>query len=102
MERAMELTQAEVRHVAHLARLSLTDEEVAVYARQLSLILDFVRQLNQVDTAEAPAAAHLEQACNVLREDQPRQGCDTQAALTNAPDRQGAYFRVPKVLDSDD
>jgi aspartyl-tRNA(Asn)/glutamyl-tRNA(Gln) amidotransferase subunit C len=92
------LDEAAVRHVAHLARLAVTDAEVGLYAEQLSKILDYVNQLNEVDTTDVPPTAHPLPIANVFRDDAPHQPWTPDAALANAPDHQNGFFRVPKVL----
>ncbi len=96
------LDESAVRHVAHLARLKITDEEAARYADQLSKILDHVRQLNELDTSNVPPTAHPLAVTNVFREDEVRPSWSSDAALANAPDRHGEFFRVPKVLDQEE
>lgn len=93
------LDEAAVRHVAHLARLTVTDAEVGLYAEQLSKILDYVKQLNEVDTTDVPPTAHPLPITNVFRNDTPHQPWTPEAALANAPDHQNGFFRVPKVLE---
>lgn len=95
------LDQAAVRHVAHLARLKITDEEGALYATQLSKVLDYVRQLNELDTSDVPPTAHPLPIANVLRDDVVRPSWSTDEALSNAPDHDRSFFRVPKVLDQE-
>ena len=95
------LDEATVRHVAHLARLSITDEEVSRFAGQLSSILGYVEQLDELDTADVPPTAHPLPVKNVLREDSPCPPWDAERALANAPDQQNGFFKVPKVLDQE-
>ena len=95
------LDEAAVRHVANLARLRITDEECSRYATQLSKILDYVRQLNELDTAGVPPTVHPLAAANVLREDIVRPSWAPADALANAPDHDDKFFRVPKVLDQE-
>ncbi len=96
---ATPLDEAAVRHVAHLARLTVTDEEIARLAGQLSSILEYMGQLNEVDTTDVPPTAHPLSVKNVLRDDTVQFSWDPDRALHNAPDRQDDFFRVPKVLD---
>jgi aspartyl-tRNA(Asn)/glutamyl-tRNA(Gln) amidotransferase subunit C len=95
------ISESEVRHVSYLARLNPTDEEVQLFADQLSRILDYVEQLNELDTTEVQPTAHALPLRNVFRDDQPRPGLAPEAALANAPRRQGHFFAVPKVLEQD-
>jgi len=97
-----ELTQEQVRHVAKLARLNLSDEQARLFARQLDGILDYVEKLNQLDTADVEPTAHAAPLRNVFREDVARPGIGSEHVLANAPDAEPPFFRVPKVLDLGD
>ena len=94
-----ELTRAEVEHVAVLARLGLTDDEVALYQRQLGSILEYVAQLAEVDVGTVPAGAALPPLENVMGDDEPRPSLDPGDVLANAPEHEAGHFRVPAVLD---
>lgn len=96
-----QLDESAVRHVAHLARLHITQEEIARYGEQLSHILDYVRQLNELDTQDIPPTAHPRPVSNIFREDEVRPCWTADQALANAPQRQQSFFRVPKVLDQE-
>ena len=96
---AERLDEQAVRHVAHLARLAVSDEEVAMFSRQLSAVLEYVARLDELDTSEVPPTAHPLPLSNVLRDDVVGQCVTNEAALQNAPDAQAGMFRVPKVLD---
>ena len=93
------LDETAVRHVAQLARLSITDEEVTRYAAQLSRVLDYFERLRELDTTGVEPTALPLPVSNVFREDVVRPSLDPERALDDAPDRQGAFFRVPRVLD---
>jgi aspartyl-tRNA(Asn)/glutamyl-tRNA(Gln) amidotransferase subunit C len=95
------ISEAEVRHVSHLSRLKPTDEEVQLISEQLSDILAYVEQLNEVDTTDVQPTAHALPLRNVLRDDVPAAGLTPDRALANAPRREGQFFAVPKVLDQD-
>lgn len=95
----MNLTREQVEHVAKLARLTLAPEEVARYQPQLSNILSYVEQLNALDTGAVEPTAHVRELVNVLRADGARPGLTPDAALANAPERRGDYFRVPKIIE---
>jgi aspartyl-tRNA(Asn)/glutamyl-tRNA(Gln) amidotransferase subunit C len=95
----MTLSPDDVRWVAHLARLQLTDDEIARYQRELSAILDYVQQLQQLDTANVEPLAHPLDVHNVFRGDEPTPSLPVDVALSNAPDRRGDFFGVPAVLD---
>ena len=95
------LDQTTVRHVAHLARLRVADDEVARFAEQLSSILTYVGQLNQLDTTDVPPTAHTLPVSNVFRDDTVRACWKPEHALRNAPQSQDGFFRVPKVLEQE-
>ena len=98
---ASSLDETAVRHVARLARLKITDAEAALFASQLSKVLEYVEQLNEVDTRNVPPTAHALPVSNVFREDVVRDSLTTNQALHNAPDSHDGFFRVPKVLDQE-
>jgi aspartyl-tRNA(Asn)/glutamyl-tRNA(Gln) amidotransferase subunit C len=95
----MSLTAEQVRWVAHLARLELSDADVAHMTPQLSAILDYVDQLTQVNTEGVEPLAHPLKVHNVFRDDEPAPSLPVDAALANAPARLGDFFAVPAVLD---
>jgi aspartyl-tRNA(Asn)/glutamyl-tRNA(Gln) amidotransferase subunit C len=95
----MSLTPEDVRWVAHLARLELTDAELETMTRQLSAIVDYVAQLQGVNTDGIEPLAHALPVENVFRADEPRPSLPVAEALANAPDRRGDFYRVPAVLD---
>ena len=95
----MSISIDEVRKVATLARLELSDADLPKMAEQLSAILDYVDQLKQVPTDGIEPLAHPLNIHNVFREDEPAESLPVDAALANAPDRKGDFFGVPAVLD---
>jgi aspartyl-tRNA(Asn)/glutamyl-tRNA(Gln) amidotransferase subunit C len=88
-----------VRKVAKLARLELTEAEVREYAGQLSAILDYMTKMNELDTSNVEPLAHCLPISNVFRDDSIRPSLGTDKALANAPDSDGDFFKVPKILD---
>ena len=92
------ISRDDVEHVAHLARLHLTDEEVDRMQTQLSNILEAIETLQQVDTTHVGPTASVIQLENVMREDEVRPGLTRDAALANAPLRDDPFLRVPTVL----
>lgn len=88
-----------VRHVADLAMLRLNDAEVKRMAVDLASILEYVRQLEQPDTADVLPTAHPLAVKNVFRADVVTPGLTAEQALHNAPQQQKGFFRVPNVLD---
>jgi aspartyl-tRNA(Asn)/glutamyl-tRNA(Gln) amidotransferase subunit C len=95
----MALSVDEVRYIARLARLHVSDEEVEQLAREMGKVLDYVDQLNQLDTSDVPPMLHVLDFYNVFREDAAVQRITHEDALRNAPDADGDYFRVPKVIE---
>ena len=95
----MELTLEEVRHVATLARLSLTPAEEQAYAQQLSAILDAVAQLQALDLTGVVPTSHASLGSSLLREDAQQPSLPSERALANAPARDGSSFAVPKILE---
>jgi len=92
------LTEQQVRQVAKLARLNCSDEEITLFTGQLSAILEYVAQLEELDTQGVEPLAHCLPVHNVLREDVVRPSLSNEEALKNAPQRDGEFFSVPKVL----
>ena len=95
----MSLTSEEVQHIALLARVGLTVEELERYRSQLENILDNFQVLQDVDTEGVPPTGHSVTLENVLREDQPQPSSSREDVLANAPRREGDYFRVRAVLE---
>ena len=85
----------QVLHVAKLARLRLSDEEVERMAGELSKILEHVETMNELDLDGVEPTSHVVDLTNVLREDVPRDGLDRETALEQAPDVANGGFRVP-------
>ena len=92
------LTAADVAHVAKLARLDVTDEEVDLFAEQLGAVLDHAADVAALDTAGVPPTAHPLPLKNVLRPDEPRPGLDRDEVLAQAPDVEDRRFKVPRIL----
>lgn len=95
----MKLTLEEVKHIAELARLQLTDDEMARYAEQLSDILDYAARLQSIDTSGISPTERVSSAGNVLRKDEARPGLSQQELLDNAPETEKGQFRVPPILE---
>ena len=95
----MSVSDADVKKIAKLARLRLTEAEVAFYGEQLTKILDSMTELGKADTRGIPPTTSVLGAVNVMREDEPAPFADTHALLVNAPQRDGPYFKVKKVFE---
>lgn len=93
------LTREDVRKIAHLARLKLSDDELETYTAQLGRVLEYVDILNEVDTADVEPMAHGADVSNVFRDDEVRPSLKRAEALANAPKTDGEYFLVPPVLE---
>jgi len=93
------IDQSQVKKVAKLSRLELTGEEVDEFAGQLSAILDYIAKMNELNTDNVEPLAHCLPITNVLRKDQIKESLGTEKALANAPQRDGEFFKVPKILD---
>lgn len=93
-----QITEQEVRHVAKLGRLRLSDEEIQHFAGQLSRVLDYMGKLNELDVADVAPMAHAADMINVLRDDEPAPPMSVDKALQNAPEKWPPFFKVPKVL----
>jgi aspartyl-tRNA(Asn)/glutamyl-tRNA(Gln) amidotransferase subunit C len=92
------LSRRDVEHVAHLARLGLTHEEITQLEGQLNHILEQFAVLGELDTEAIAPTARVIELENVLRDDRVRPGLDREAALANAPERTAEHFVVPAVL----
>ncbi|MFO7572243.1 MAG: Asp-tRNA(Asn)/Glu-tRNA(Gln) amidotransferase subunit GatC [Gaiellaceae bacterium] len=91
----MAISREEVQHVARLARLALTDEEVERLTDELAAIVDAVGIVAELDLADVPPTSHPLDLVNVMDDDVPRPSLPLEDALSNAPDVEGAHVRVP-------
>ena len=91
----MSLTREDVLHVAGLARLALTDDEVERFREQLSAILEAVGTVGELDLADVEPTSHPLDVVNVWRDDEPRPSLPVDEAKVNAPDAERDFFRVP-------
>jgi aspartyl-tRNA(Asn)/glutamyl-tRNA(Gln) amidotransferase subunit C len=91
----MAITRDEVLHVAKLARLELTDEEIERFTGQLSAILEAVAKVSELDLSGVEPTAHPLDLVNIWAEDEPRPPIPLEEALANAPNREGGFFKVP-------
>jgi aspartyl-tRNA(Asn)/glutamyl-tRNA(Gln) amidotransferase subunit C len=91
----MAITREEVLHVARLARLELTDDEVTRFQEQLSEILDAVSKVAELDLTDVPPTSHPLEIANAWAEDEPRKCLSLDDVFANAPDRDDDYFRSP-------
>ena len=96
-----DLTAADVRHVAKLARIELSDAEIEAYQPQLAGILGYVAKLQEVDLAGVAPLTNPLDATNMLRADETTPGLPREAALSVAPQTDGEYFLVPEILEGE-
>lgn len=92
------ISPADVAHVAHLARLRLTEEEIERFTAQLAAVLDHADDVAALDTSGVPPTAHPLPVVNVLRPDQVRPGLTRDEVLAGAPSVEDGRFRVPRIL----
>ncbi|MCR3922100.1 MAG: Asp-tRNA(Asn)/Glu-tRNA(Gln) amidotransferase subunit GatC [Firmicutes bacterium] len=95
----MTITRNEVDHVARLARLEMTEEEMVQATGELNKILQYIDKLNKLDTTDVLPTAHVLPLQNVLREDKIQACLTRQDALANAPEEEDGMFRVPRVIE---
>lgn len=93
------ITKDEVKHVAHLARLNIDEQEAEKFAEQLGSIITFAEQLNELDTENVEPTTHVLDMKNILREDKPVDGLPREQVLKNAPDHQDGQVKVPTILE---
>ncbi len=89
----------DVRYLANLARLSVTDEEAEKFQKQLRQIVDHVGKIAELDLSDIEPTAHAHPVQNVFREDEVRESLDREAVLANAPSQQQAQFKVPQIIE---
>ena len=95
-----EISQEEVRYIAHLARLELSKEEEERFTGQLREILTYVDKLREIDTENVPPTSHLFPLKNVFREDKQKNSLPLEKALLNAPQKKRNQFVVPRIVSS--
>jgi aspartyl-tRNA(Asn)/glutamyl-tRNA(Gln) amidotransferase subunit C len=95
---AARITRQDVEHVARLARLALSDDEVEALTHDLGAILDHAADVSALDTSDVPPTAHPLPLVNVLRADETRPGVSRDEVLAEAPEAEDGRFRVPRIL----
>ncbi|WP_223702108.1 Asp-tRNA(Asn)/Glu-tRNA(Gln) amidotransferase subunit GatC [Sutcliffiella deserti] len=93
------ISEDQVKHVAHLARLTFSEEEAQMFTSQLDAIISFAEQLNELDTDNVLPTSHVLNMKNVLREDVPKKGLPVDEVLKNAPDHKDGQVRVPTIIE---
>ncbi len=94
----MAITRDEARHIARLAHLEFSDAEYERITRQLNSILEFMEQLNRLDTSAIEPTAHVESGAEAFRDDVVRPSISRDEALANAPESEHGLFKVPRVI----
>jgi len=95
----MDISKETVQYVANLARIKLTDQELEKFSHQLNDILRYIDQLNEVNISKIPPTAHVLPIKNVKRKDNLNKSFRNKEILKNAPQKEGNFFKVPKVIE---
>ena len=95
----MKITTEDVKHIARLSRLALTEQEIGTFSGQLNTIIEYVEQLNSLDTATIAPTSHVIPLNNVMRDDLAGIPLPVEEALRNAPDSTEKFYRVPKIIE---
>ncbi|MCK0472320.1 Asp-tRNA(Asn)/Glu-tRNA(Gln) amidotransferase subunit GatC [Halalkalibacter sp. APA_J-10(15)] len=93
------ISEKQVKHVANLARLAITEEEAKMFTEQLDAIITFAEQLNELDTTGVEPTTHVLNMKNVLREDKAGEGLPVEDVLKNAPDHEDGQIKVPSIIE---
>ncbi len=101
MRKDSRISREQVAHVAHLARLDLSETELDLYTIQLSAVLDYAAQVASVDTSSVSAMSHPLSVANVVREDLPTTCLDHDEVLAMAPEAQDEMFKVPRIMEDE-
>ncbi len=99
MSKKLAVDRDEVLKIASLAKLHLTEDEVDMYTDQMNEILEYMHQLDELDTENVEPLSHVLDQLNMTRRDKEEPSLDRDEALNNAPDSDGEYFVVPKVIE---
>ena len=89
----------EIEHVAMLARLKLSEDEKSLFSKQVGSVIEYINKLNELDTSDVEATAHILPVKNVFREDELKDSLERDKALQNAPDGSNGFFRVPRIIE---
>ncbi|NIR14850.1 MAG: Asp-tRNA(Asn)/Glu-tRNA(Gln) amidotransferase subunit GatC [Desulfobacterales bacterium] len=93
------ISRGEVKHVAKLARLKITEPEADAYQKELNAVLEHFEALQELDTENVEPMSHVLEIKNVWREDEPRKSSKAESLMANAPNEESGYFKVPKILE---
>ena len=92
------ITKEEVKKVAHLARLELNEDEINNHSAQLEKILEYIKQLEEIDTNDVPCTTRAIEVTNVFRKDEKRNSDCIEELLELGPSKEDKYFKVPKII----
>ena len=92
------ITREEVKKVAYLARLELNEHEINNHAEQLEKIMEYIKQLEKIDTYDVPCTTRAIEVVNVFRKDEKKNSDCTEELLDLGPSREDKYFKVPKII----
>lgn len=95
----LKISQADMENVANLSRLNIPEQDADEYIKELSEILDYIDNLQQINTDDIQPTTYALPMQNVFREDEVRPSLDREKALQNAPVKEDGYFKVPRVLE---
>ncbi|MBS8266239.1 Asp-tRNA(Asn)/Glu-tRNA(Gln) amidotransferase subunit GatC [Mesobacillus boroniphilus] len=93
------ISEEQVKHVAHLARLAITEKEAQMLTDQLDKIITYAEQLNELNTDNVEPTAHVLEIKNVMREDRANEGLPREEVLKNAPEHQDGQIKVPGIME---
>jgi len=97
----MSVTLKDVEHIAKLARLNFSEDELKEFTGDMNKILEYMEKLNELDTENVEPLSHPVEQINVFREDELKESVDREEALKNAPKSDEEFFKVPKVINVD-
>lgn len=95
----MKIEKDKIKHVAHLARIGLNQEEEELFSSQLNDILSYIEKISEIDTSGIEPTNHAVDMGNVFRDDKPKKSLSNADALSNAPDKKDGFFKVPKIIE---
>lgn len=95
----MAITKETVEYLAHLSRIELQPKELEILSRQLKDILDFIDKLKKLNVEDVSPTTHILPITNILREDNPKESLAIEKVLEDAPQREGNFFGVPKIIE---
>lgn len=95
----MEISKEEIKHIANLSMLNLSEEEVTKYTKDMEQIVEFANKINEIDTSSTEISAFSNDKVNVFRKDEVRESFDRELLLSNAPSSNGEAYSIPNVMD---